>query len=168
MRHTVFRRQRPMWVPPLVFSLFLALGGFPAGLFVYWIASNLITLCRNHLVYRHGPRQTTRKEDVPAEERDVGANDEKTARGSVSSGGTTGQRRSRKRSAKSASRSPILRPTPAAFALGRQPGIHPTLFAADVNPHVPVTHGHQYTGDPLGGVSPEAPAINHYLRTLTR
>lgn len=78
MRHTVFRRQRPMWVPPLVFGLFLALGGFPAGLFVYWIASNLITLCRNHLVYRHGPRQTTRKEDVPAEERDVGANDEKT------------------------------------------------------------------------------------------
>ena len=38
---------------PLVFGLFLAFGGFPSGLFVYWIASNTITLCQNLILYRN-------------------------------------------------------------------------------------------------------------------
>lgn len=28
---------------------------FPAGLFVYWITSNLVTLVQNYLIYHHGP-----------------------------------------------------------------------------------------------------------------
>jgi YidC/Oxa1 family membrane protein insertase len=28
---------------------------FPAGLFVYWITSNLVTLTQNYLIYHHGP-----------------------------------------------------------------------------------------------------------------
>ena len=28
---------------------------FPAGLFVYWITSNLVTLVQNYLIYNHGP-----------------------------------------------------------------------------------------------------------------
>lgn len=39
-----------------IFGLFLAIGDFPAGLFVYWISSNLITLVQNYLIYHHTPR----------------------------------------------------------------------------------------------------------------
>lgn len=28
---------------------------FPAGLFIYWITSNLVTLVQNYLIYNHGP-----------------------------------------------------------------------------------------------------------------
>jgi YidC/Oxa1 family membrane protein insertase len=28
---------------------------FPAGLFMYWITSNLVTLLQNYLIYNHGP-----------------------------------------------------------------------------------------------------------------
>ena len=38
---------------PLVFGVFLAIGGFPAGLFVYWIASNSISFGQNYLIYRN-------------------------------------------------------------------------------------------------------------------
>lgn len=31
--------------------LYLAFGGFPAGLFVYWIADNIISLVQNTLIY---------------------------------------------------------------------------------------------------------------------
>lgn len=30
----------------------MAFGGFPAGLFIYWIASNLITFVQNVLIYK--------------------------------------------------------------------------------------------------------------------
>lgn len=33
-------------------GLFMALAGFPAGLFVYWISNNLITLVQNIAIYR--------------------------------------------------------------------------------------------------------------------
>ncbi|CAN5803572.1 hypothetical protein BH23ACT11_BH23ACT11_18510 [soil metagenome] len=36
---------------PVVFGIFMVLGGFPAGLFVYWIANNLIALVQNVLIY---------------------------------------------------------------------------------------------------------------------
>jgi YidC/Oxa1 family membrane protein insertase len=38
---------------PVVFTIFLLT--FPAGLFVYWITSNLVTLAQNYLIYNHGP-----------------------------------------------------------------------------------------------------------------
>ncbi len=38
---------------PIGFTLFL--WRFPAGLFVYWITSNLVTLAQNHMIYNRGP-----------------------------------------------------------------------------------------------------------------
>ena len=38
---------------PVVFTIFLL--NFPAGLFMYWITSNLVTLVQNYLIYNHGP-----------------------------------------------------------------------------------------------------------------
>src|ERR687897_1578671 len=38
------------------FTIFLL--NFPAGLFVYWITSNLVTLIQNYVIYSHGPGKT--------------------------------------------------------------------------------------------------------------
>ena len=38
---------------PVVFTVFLLT--FPAGLFMYWITSNLVTLVQNYVIYNHGP-----------------------------------------------------------------------------------------------------------------
>lgn len=38
---------------PVGFTIFLL--SFPAGLFVYWITSNLVTLVQNYAIYNHGP-----------------------------------------------------------------------------------------------------------------
>ena len=38
---------------PIGFTVFLL--SFPAGLFVYWITSNVVTLVQNYLIYNHGP-----------------------------------------------------------------------------------------------------------------
>ena len=38
---------------PVVFTIFLLT--FPAGLFMYWITSNLVTLVQNYVIYNHGP-----------------------------------------------------------------------------------------------------------------
>lgn len=38
---------------PVGFTVFLL--SFPAGLFVYWITSNLVTLVQNYIIYNHGP-----------------------------------------------------------------------------------------------------------------
>ena len=38
---------------PIGFTAFLL--SFPAGLFVYWITSNLVTLVQNYVIYNHGP-----------------------------------------------------------------------------------------------------------------
>ncbi len=42
-----------MRILPVVFTVFLL--RFPAGLFMYWITSNLVTLVQNYLIYNHGP-----------------------------------------------------------------------------------------------------------------
>ena len=42
-----------MRILPVVFTIFLL--SFPAGLFMYWITSNLVTLVQNYLIYNHGP-----------------------------------------------------------------------------------------------------------------
>jgi YidC/Oxa1 family membrane protein insertase len=42
---------------PVVFTLFLL--NFPAGLFIYWITSNLVTIVQNYLIYHHGPGRKT-------------------------------------------------------------------------------------------------------------
>jgi YidC/Oxa1 family membrane protein insertase len=38
---------------PIGITIFL--WSFPAGLFVYWITSNLVTLIQNYIIYHHGP-----------------------------------------------------------------------------------------------------------------
>ena len=38
---------------PVGFTAFLL--NFPAGLFVYWITSNLVTVVQNYVIYNHGP-----------------------------------------------------------------------------------------------------------------
>jgi YidC/Oxa1 family membrane protein insertase len=42
-----------MRILPVVFIAFTYY--FPAGLFIYWITSNLVTLVQNYLIYNHGP-----------------------------------------------------------------------------------------------------------------
>ena len=51
LRNTAPRQRRLMRFLPVVFGAFMALGGFPSGLFVYWIANNLIALVQNVLIY---------------------------------------------------------------------------------------------------------------------
>jgi YidC/Oxa1 family membrane protein insertase len=38
---------------PVAFTVFLL--NFPAGLFMYWITSNIVTIGQNYLIYHHGP-----------------------------------------------------------------------------------------------------------------
>ena len=63
---------------PIGFTAFLL--SFPAGLFVYWITSNLVTLIQNYVIYNHGPGKKT--------------SDDKKATGkggTAASGGAAGQ-----------------------------------------------------------------------------
>jgi YidC/Oxa1 family membrane protein insertase len=55
IRRTAPQQKQLMRAMPLVFGLFLAFGGFPSGLFVYWVTSNIITLCQNLILYRDTP-----------------------------------------------------------------------------------------------------------------
>lgn len=55
LRQTTPQQRRFMRLLPLFFGIFLALAGFPSGLFVYWIASNAISLAQNALVYHRTP-----------------------------------------------------------------------------------------------------------------
>jgi YidC/Oxa1 family membrane protein insertase len=52
--HNIDPQQRwLMRLLPIGITIFLFT--FPAGLFVYWITSNLVTLTQNYLIYHHGP-----------------------------------------------------------------------------------------------------------------
>ncbi len=51
LRNTAPQQRRLMRFLPVVFGAFMAFGNFPAGLFVYWIANNLISLIHNILIY---------------------------------------------------------------------------------------------------------------------
>jgi YidC/Oxa1 family membrane protein insertase len=55
-----------MRILPVGITVFLL--HFPAGLFMYWITSNLMTLVQNYLIYNHGPGKkspTAEKETAP-------------------------------------------------------------------------------------------------------
>lgn len=51
LRHTEPQQRWLMRFLPVVFGAFMAFGGFPAGLFVYWIANNVIAFVQNVLIY---------------------------------------------------------------------------------------------------------------------
>jgi YidC/Oxa1 family membrane protein insertase len=92
MRNTVAQQKQIMRFMPIVFGFLLA--RFPAGLFVYWVASNLITFCQNYLIYRRVPHPPPPEEDPTAVPEDTtrkgqgenGAPAPKTAEGSTKSG----------------------------------------------------------------------------------
>jgi YidC/Oxa1 family membrane protein insertase len=61
-----------MRILPIGVTIFL--WSFPAGLFVYWITSNVVTLVQNYLIYHHGPgRKPAKPPPDPAEEARNGA-----------------------------------------------------------------------------------------------
>lgn len=92
MRNTVAKQKQIMRFMPLVFGLFLA--RFPAGLFVYWVTSNLITFYQNYLIYRRVPQPPPSEADLTTSPEDTtrkGQGDNvapapKTAEGSTKSG----------------------------------------------------------------------------------
>jgi YidC/Oxa1 family membrane protein insertase len=47
---------------PIGITVFLF--NFPAGLFVYWITSNLVTLVQNYVIYHHGPGRKAPADDA--------------------------------------------------------------------------------------------------------
>ena len=66
---------------PVGFTIFLL--SFPAGLFVYWITSNLVTLVQNYAIYNHGPgrkkpAEPKAKDDLPAVSPNGSANEDAT------------------------------------------------------------------------------------------
>jgi YidC/Oxa1 family membrane protein insertase len=71
---------------PVGFTIFLL--SFPAGLFVYWITSNLFTLGQNYLIYHHGPG----KRPAPDAKNSAGTTTPQTpiSNGSTNVNGSTG------------------------------------------------------------------------------
>jgi YidC/Oxa1 family membrane protein insertase len=67
IRYTAPQQQRLMRVLPILFGFFLM--RFPAGLFVYWISSNLITFVQNYLIYRRPPAKVSPDKVAPPEDR---------------------------------------------------------------------------------------------------
>ena len=54
MQNTAPEQKRIMRFLPLVFGIVLL--RFPAGLFVYWVTSNVISIFQNLLIYRNAPK----------------------------------------------------------------------------------------------------------------
>ena len=73
-RHAAPEQRKLMRFLPLVFGVVLAVGGFPAGLFVYWIASNTISIGQNYLVYRNAPTPPAAPPATPSAEPSTGRN----------------------------------------------------------------------------------------------
>jgi YidC/Oxa1 family membrane protein insertase len=62
MKNTAPEQKRIMRFLPLVFGIVLL--RFPAGLFVYWVTSNVISIVQNLLIYRNAPKPGA-EEEVP-------------------------------------------------------------------------------------------------------
>jgi YidC/Oxa1 family membrane protein insertase len=55
-RNVAPQQRRLMRLLPVAFTAFIA--RFPAGLFVYWVTSNAVTLTQNLFIYRHSSEDT--------------------------------------------------------------------------------------------------------------
>ena len=94
-------QRRMMWLLPIAFTTFIA--RFPAGLFVYWVTSNTVTLVQNCLTYRRGPirasQQSLQEDAANPTDRAAGesASDPKTARQGVKTNGGRKRRKKKKR-----------------------------------------------------------------------
>lgn len=62
MQNTAPEQKRIMRFLPLVFGIVLI--RFPAGLFVYWVTSNIISIFQNLLIYRNVPKPGTEDSDI--------------------------------------------------------------------------------------------------------
>jgi len=62
IRNTATQQKQLMRFLPLIFGVFLA--RFPAGLFVYWVTSNLITFTQNYVIYNVLPHKKVETEEV--------------------------------------------------------------------------------------------------------
>jgi len=70
IRNTATQQKQVMRFLPIIFGVFLA--RFPAGLFVYWVTSNLITFAQNYVIYYvlpHKPLDTQDKSPAEAEKK---------------------------------------------------------------------------------------------------
>jgi YidC/Oxa1 family membrane protein insertase len=67
IRNTATQQKQVMRFLPIIFGVFLA--RFPAGLFVYWVTSNLITFAQNYVIYYVLPHKPvdTEKDKSPTE-----------------------------------------------------------------------------------------------------
>ena len=61
IRNTATQQKQVMRFLPIIFGVFLA--RFPAGLFVYWVTSNLITFAQNYVIYYVLPHKPVDTED---------------------------------------------------------------------------------------------------------
>jgi YidC/Oxa1 family membrane protein insertase len=66
IRYTAPQQQRLMRILPIVFGFFLI--RFPAGLFVYWVSSNLITFIQNYVIYGRSSAENDPSEAARASE----------------------------------------------------------------------------------------------------
>ncbi len=67
IRRTDPQQKQLMRFMPLVFGSFLAFGGFPSGLFVYWVTSNTITFSQNLIIYSRSPKSVPEETRKPKE-----------------------------------------------------------------------------------------------------
>jgi len=104
MRNTAAQQKQLMRFMPLVFGVFLA--RFPAGLFVYWVTSNLITLCQNYLIYHRAPHPPPPEEDPAASPKGTNrkGQEEDVAPGPKTSESSTKSGRAKSRKKKGASK----------------------------------------------------------------
>ena len=68
LRYTAPQQQRLMRILPIVFGFFLM--RFPAGLFVYWISSNLITFVQNYIIYHRAPHPRRTEDEARETDQD--------------------------------------------------------------------------------------------------
>jgi YidC/Oxa1 family membrane protein insertase len=91
---------------PVVFTIFLLT--FPAGLFMYWITSNLVTLVQNYVIYNHGPGKksppTAGSGSAKTEDKPKMSAGGQRANGSAGEGGAAAQGNGGAQAARSAKR----------------------------------------------------------------
>jgi len=80
IRNTATQQKQVMRFLPIIFGVFLA--RFPAGLFVYWVTSNLITFAQNYVIYYvlpHKPVATVEDKSSAEAEKNSTTEQEKPA-----------------------------------------------------------------------------------------
>jgi YidC/Oxa1 family membrane protein insertase len=85
MKNTAPEQKRIMRFLPLVFGIVLI--RFPAGLFVYWVTSNVISIVQNLLIYRNAPKPGAEAGEQEKDATDGSAADSPAGNGYRAEGG---------------------------------------------------------------------------------